>query len=143
MNREIYDRAFNILTTQSNMCAKLEDIGLRFEYGDGFVGKALESLINDSESIIIAALGLHEVSVSRQVNIFGTIYPTDDAALYTDDNDPEWSITMDDFCEFFYHAIRNEATRELMWEAMANKNIDAKSKYNALGHGRIGSVPNN
>ena len=59
MNKDVYNKAFHILKTQNEVCNKLESIGLRFEYGDGFVGKTLESLIDDSEAIVIASLGLH------------------------------------------------------------------------------------
>lgn len=123
MNREIYERIFGIIQTHNDICNKLESAGLRFEYGDGFVGKSLEALLNDSEIIIRESLGLHEVS---------------GLALYTKENDPDWSISLDDFCEFFYKAIENDNIRDLMWKAMVEKNIEAKQQYNQLNFGRIG-----
>lgn len=139
-NREIYDRAFSVLKTQNAICDKLESIGLRFEYGDGFVGETLLSLLNDCEAIVIEALGLHEVACERTCKFLGSDWPTNDSSFYTEDNDPTWSITADDFCEFFYRAQKDETVRELMWKAMVKKDAVAKENYNKLGHGRIGEV---
>jgi hypothetical protein len=138
MNRTIYDIAFNILETQSSICDKLESVGLRFEYGSGFVGESLESLINDAENIILESLGLHEVSVDSKMLIAGDLWPATIEVLRPEDNNSEWSITMEDFYEFFYQAIKNPTIRDLMWKAMVDKDQDAKNKYNDLKCGRIG-----
>ena len=141
MNRTIYDTAFNILSTHNDFCNNLESIGLRFEYGDGFVGEKLLSLINDAESIIREALGLHEVSLDAKVRVNGNSWQTTIEILYTEDEDPNWAITSDDFCEFFYQAQKNDQVKDLMWRAMVDKNVEAKEEYNKMGHGRIGEYP--
>ena len=138
MNRTIYDSAFNILKTQSEMCNKLESIGLRFEYGDGFVGKTLESLINDSETIIIESLGLHSAYRNTKTTICGEVWPVEVEVLYGDDENSEWSITVDDFSEFFYKAIDNAHLRDLMWRIMIERDEAAKDEYHKLKIGKIG-----
>jgi hypothetical protein len=122
------------------MCDQLERVGLDFEYGSGCVGQALGSLINDAQLIVIEALGLHEMPIDKPFRIYHESWPTTIDVLYTEDNDPDWSITMDDFFEFFNQAIKNPAVRELMWNAMANKDIESREIYNAMNCGRIGEV---
>ena len=138
MNKTIYNTAFRILSTQEDMCQRLENIGLRFEYGEGYVGETLLKLLNDSELIIKEALGLHSVSEPCTCNISGIDYPITLDILYTSEDDPDWSITEDDFCEFFYQAQHNEEVRDLMWKAMIEKDETAKNKFNELDCGRIG-----
>ena len=140
MNKAIYDTAFNILSTHNDFCNALENIGLRFEYGDGFVGKKLLSLINDAELIVRDALGLHEVSRDSKVRIAGDLWPTTIEILYTEEEDPDWSITADNFCEFFYQAQKNERIKDLMWRAMVYRDVAAKEELNKLGHCRIGPI---
>ena len=112
----------------------------KLEYGDGFVGKKLLSLINDAQEIVKESLGLHEVSRDAKVYIGTDCWPTTIEILYTKDEDPDWAITADDFYEFFYQAQKDESVKELMWEAMTNRNVEAKEEYNKMGHGRIGYV---
>lgn len=138
MNRTIYDTAFNIIKTQGEMCSNLENIGLRFEYGDGFVGKALESLINDSETIVLESLGLHFVSKNTKTNLCGESWPVSVEVLYGEDENPEWAITADDFFDFFYKAIDNEHLRDLMWRVIVDRDAATKDEYNKLGIGEIG-----
>ena len=138
MNKTVYDTAFNIMKTQSDMCSNLEKVGLRFEYGDGFVGKALESLINDSETIILESLGMHFVSKNTKTTLCGESLPVSVEVLYGKDENPEWAITADDFFEFFYKAIDDEHLRNLMWQIAVNRNHAAKDEYNQLNIGKIG-----
>ena len=138
MNRTIYDSAFAIMKTQSEMCSKLDSIGLRFEYGEGFVGKSLESLINDSETIILESLGLYFTSKDTKMKLCGESYPTTVEVLYAKDENPEWAITADDFCEFFYKAVDNEHLQDLMWKVMVDRDQSAKDEYNKLNIGKIG-----
>ena len=138
MNKTIYDTAFNIMKTQNEMCSNMEKFGLRFEYGDGLVGKALESLINDSETIILESLGLHFVSKNVKTMICGESWPTTVDVLYREDENPEWAITADDFFEFFYKSIDDENLRDLMWRVMVERREEAKEEYNKLGIGKIG-----
>ena len=140
MNRNIYEAAFDILVIQNEICNNLEKLGLRFEYGDGVVGQTLEKLLNKSESVIIESLGLHEVTEGATCTIGGQKYHVDLEMLYTEDNDSDWSITCDDFYEFFYCAIKDLTIRDLMWRAMVNKDVVAKEQFNALNKGRIGVV---
>lgn len=140
MNRKIYDAAFEVLHTQESMCQNLEKIGLRFEYGDGVVGQALLDLLNHSETIIKESLGLHLEIKDAKCTIGGVDYPVYSYVLCTDDNDSEWSITEDDFCEFFHHARNDIRLQDLMWKAITEKDAEAKDMYNNLGYGRIGCV---
>lgn len=140
MNRTIYDAAFHILSTQNDCCNKLEYMGLRFEYGDGFIGEKLLSLLNDAQEIIKETLGLHEVSRDAKVYIGGDYWPTTIEVLYTENEDPDWAMTTDDFYEFFYQAQKNETVKDLMWKAMVEKDVEAKEEYNKMEHGRIGYV---
>lgn len=138
MSRAIYDAAFAIMKTQSEMCSKLDSVGLRFDYGEGFIGKSLESLINDSETIILESLGLYFVSKNAKVNLCGESYSTTVDVLYAKDENPEWAITADDFCEFFYKAVDDEHLQDLMWKVMVDRDQSAKEEYNNLGIGKIG-----
>jgi hypothetical protein len=138
MNRTTYDAAFRIMKTQKEMCSKLESVGLRFEYGDGFTGKSLESLINDSETIILESLGLHFVSKNTKTTLCGESWPTTVEVLYSEDDNPEWAITADDFFEFFYKAIDNNHLQDLMWRIIVARDYDAKTEYNKLGIGKVG-----
>jgi hypothetical protein len=138
MSKTVYDAAFRVLKTQSEICSKFESIGLRFEYGDGFFGKSLESLINDSETIILESLGLHLVTKNTNTVFCGAFGSMPVDVLYSMDNDPDWAITNDDFCEFFYKAIDDEHLRNLMWRVMVDRDSDAKDEYNKLRIGKIG-----
>ena len=138
MSKAIYDAAFAIMKTQSEMCSKLDAIGLRFEYGEGFIGKSLESLINDSETIILESLGLYFISKDAKMKLCGESYSTTVEVLYAKDENPEWAITADDFCEFFYKAVDNEHLQDLMWKVMVDRNQSAKDEYNQLNIGKIG-----
>ena len=138
MNRTVYDSAFNILKTQNDMCSKLESIGLRFEYGDGFIGKTLESLINDSEAIILESLGLHCASKSTKTMLCGESWPVEVEVLYGEDEKSEWAITADDFSNFFYRAIDDVNLRDLMWRIMIERDGAAKDEYHELRIGKIG-----
>lgn len=140
MNKNIYESAFDILAIQNEMCHGIENLGLRFDYGDGVVGKALEQLLNKSEAIIIESLGLHEVTEDATCTIGGQKYPVDLEVLYIKENNPDWSITCDDFYKFFYCAIKDLTIRDLMWKAMVNRDVDSKEQFNALNKGRIGVV---
>jgi hypothetical protein len=138
MSKTAYDAAFRVLKTQSEMCSKLESVGLRFEYGDGFIGKSLESLINDSETIVLDLLGLHFVTKSVNTTFYGISGPMPVEVLYAEDENPEWAISADDFCEFFYKAIDDEHLRNLMWQIVVERNHTAKDEYNQLDIGKIG-----
>jgi hypothetical protein len=140
MSKTIYECAFNILKTQKEICDKLDTMGFNFEYGQGFIGETLVALINNGETIVRECLGLgHYVTVEKTCNINGLAYPISVDVLYTVEKDPDWSITEDDFCEFFYVAIKDLEVRDLMWKAMVEKDFEAKQKFNQLGHGKIGS----
>jgi hypothetical protein len=126
------------MKTQGEMCSSLENIGLRFEYGDGFVGKALESLVNNSETIVLESLGLHFVSKNTKATLCGESWPISVEVLYGEDENPEWAITADDFFEFFYKAVDNEHLQDIMWKAMVDRDQSAKGEYNQLNIGKIG-----
>ena len=124
-----------------DICCKLGSIGINFEYGHGFVGETLQSLIDNSETIIKESLGLSQcVPIEKMCCINGVDYPVSVDVLHTKEQDPEWSITYDDFYEFFYKAIENEEIREIFWNAFTNKDLSAKEKYNSLKIGYIGTT---
>ena len=143
MSRTTYDSAFAILKTQNELCNKLEEVGLNFEYGSGFIGEAFETLLNESETIIRDALGLHDVPVDHTCRILGVDHPFTDYVLYPEDDDVEWSITADDFSEFFYKAIQNEKIQDVMWKAMVDRDESAKTEFNSLKIGKIGPAESN
>lgn len=144
MNRTIYDSAFHILETQKEIFDKLDSLGVSFEYGQGFIGKTLESLINDSDTIIIECLGLEDIPpVNKQCTINGLSCEVSVDIFCAKGNDEEWSITHDDFYDFFYAAIDNIQLRDLMWRAMVEKDVRAKEQFNKSGHGLIGQFEKN
>ena len=139
MNRIIYDKAFQIISTQKELCDKLDSLGLNFEYGQGFIGKTLEDLINNSETIVLESLGLEYYNpTEKKCNINGSEYPVVVERLYTKDHQHDWSITVDDFSDFFYKAIENHHIQDLMWRIMVEKDEDAKAEYNSLNIGFVG-----
>lgn len=144
MNRRSYDAAFEIMRAQESVANALENIGLRFEYEDGVVGKAFNTFLNSADTIIIESLGLHERTEATTCTISGERYPITLERLYTEENNPDWSITADDMCEFFYQARDNETLQDLMWKAMVEKNEDAKKELNAtMKSARIGCICKN
>lgn len=132
MNKTSYDSAFEILRIQNNVCNQIEGSGLSFEYGSGFVGSALLKLFTNATNIIKASLGLHVVSENCVCKINGIDYPTTVCVLYTEDNSPDWAVTEDDFNNFLNEAIENKILQTLMWEAIVNKNVQAKMQLNSM-----------
>lgn len=140
MTKNSYLAAFNIQKAQNTLGTKLSEMGLHFEYGAGVIGQAMHTFVQECDVIIKEALGLHYEEVPVMCNIFGTNYETSVYVLYADDNDPEWSITEDDFCQFLYEAVTNEDLQELMWKAMVEKDINAKNEFNANKRFKIGPL---
>ena len=133
MNRENYDCAFNLLEAKVSFENELDAIGLNFEYGIGPVGKFMEAIFDSVEPIIKNELGLvTEFSVPAQTTIDFIPVVTNVYIYTTEDSSKEWSITADNFYEFFYKAIKNKELRDLMWKAMTEKDLDAKAKFNEL-----------
>jgi hypothetical protein len=140
MNKKVYQAAFNIQKVQNALLNKLSEIGLSFEYGNGAFGQAMSDLTNESDMIIKEALGLHYEEISIVCKICGINYPATINVLYTEANDPEWSITEDDFCQFLYEAATNDELQEFMWRAMVEKDEDAKAALNATKKLKIGTT---
>lgn len=138
MNKTIYNTAFDLLSLQETACQSFEKSGLRFEYGDGPVGEFLLGLLNGADMIIKESLGLHSNQYPVKVFIGGNEYPTNVDILYSEDQNADWSITEDDFCEFIYKARDDKTVRELMWKAMVDRDQSAKDEYNKLKIGKIG-----
>lgn len=138
-NRNVYDSAFHIFRTQQKLCEKFESLGFNFEYGQGAVGIAFDNLISETEVIILECLGL---TTSRQINkkcaIAGTQYPVKIDVFYCEDMNDVFAITADDFSEFFFKAVNNDELQDLMWKAIAERNISAREQYNELKIGTIG-----
>lgn len=132
MSKETYDHAFEILSAKKKFESSLDYIGLNFEYGNGPIGEFMESLLNHVEPIIKNELGLviEEIEKAPDIIIGCNTYPVDVYVNYTVEHDKDWCITDDDFCEFFYKAIDDENLRELMWKVMADRDEDAKAKFN-------------
>ena len=138
MNKNSYLSAFKIINLQNQLCGSIESIGLRFEYDDGPIGTALSGMVNESVSIILDSLGLHEESFETNCSINGTIYRTTCDVLFADDHNQEYAITVDDFYDFVYYAHADYDAQLLFWDALVEKNEDAKIKINKLNHGVIG-----
>ena len=138
MNKDLYLSAFQIINLQNQLSDSIESIGLRFEYDEGPIGTALSGIINESVEIIIKALGLHEKSFPTNCLINGTIYGTTCEVLFTEDDNQEYAITVDDFYDFVYYAHADYDAQLLFWDALVEKNEDAKIKVNKLNHGVIG-----
>ena len=138
MNKDSYLSAFKIINLQNQLCDSIESIGLRFEYDDGPIGTVLSGIINESVEIIINALGLHEKSFPTNCLIDGTIYGTTCEVLFTEDDNKDYAITVDDFYDFVYYATADYNTQLLFWDALVEKDTVAKDKINQLNHGKIG-----
>ena len=139
-SRVAYDAAFKMIRSQRNMENKLDEIGFNFEYGSGIVGTHFEVVLNNCEAILKEAMGLHSVGKDGTCNICGTQYPVTIDILYTEDENADFSITEDDFCEFCYNAVNDAKIGDeligLMWKAIVEKDAEAKEKYNSLA-GRV------
>lgn len=138
MSKKIYDLAFENLQVERRMSNHFEEMGLSFEYGSGFWGKQLETLCANNNQIILNALGLHAKTHTRTLYISGEEFVCDYEVLYRDDNDSEFTITYDEFFDFIDAAIRNTQLRELFWDAIVEKNIEAKNRINKLFAFKIG-----
>lgn len=134
-----YDAAFRILHSLNDFCTTIESLGFEFEYEHGCFGKFAYHELCDAEQIIKNSLRLHEVEKQAIADVFGTPYRVSLYILYTEDNDDAWSITTDDFNTFLNKGQTSEMLRELMWDAIVNKNEEAKAKFNTMGMcGKIG-----
>lgn len=124
--RLVYENIFECIDAQNEFCTKLENLGLRFEYGDGPIGKYLEGNLNRYNEIIIEVLGLHEKQHPKSVHFSGQRIPITLAVLYAEDEDVNWAITMDDFFEVLYDAQNNSNLKAWLYEAIVERDQKAK-----------------
>lgn len=130
MSKEIYKSAFAIMKTQNNICNQFEDMGFRFEYGQGFMGEALEELLNNSYAIIKASMNFNCKTIHKTIFIGGCPQNVSFDVFYLGEYDENWVITEDDFSDFVHFAINSEKMQEWFWQAMVEKNETAKEQFN-------------
>lgn len=138
-NKNIYESAFMLLKEKKIFEDKLSDIGVNFEYGNGAIGSFMESIVNNTDTIIQESLGLHIITIPTRCKIMGASYGIDLDIFCQEDENLDWAMTCDDFYNFLYNAIMSEKVRELAWKAFVERDVEAKEKFNALkSFGKIG-----
>ena len=130
MNKEVYKAAFNIMKTQNDICNQFEDIGFNFEYGSGFMGTALENLLNQSYTIIKSVMNFNYKTLYKTILIGGCPQNVSFDVFYIGEYDENWAITEDDFSDFVHFAINSEKMQEWFWQAMVERNEVAKEQFN-------------
>jgi hypothetical protein len=144
MSKAAYDAAFEMLKSEKDFEDRMIAIGFNFEYGSGFVGKHFETILNNCETIIKESLGMHPVSKEGTCEISGINYPITIDILYPEDENDDFSITEDDFCEFCYAVLNNPNVgtelQDLMWKSIVERDVEAKEKFNSFKHGLIGTL---
>ena len=147
MNKKMYLTAFKMLLSQRELENKLDLIGMSFEYGEGAIGTHFEKTLNCCETIIKEAIGFHVKHKPACVKIDGHEYQTTVDILYKNEVNDEFTITEDDFCEFFCEVIntddekRKEELINLFWHAIVDESVEAKEKFNSnFQRGLIGTI---
>ena len=143
----MYLTAFEMLLSQRELENKLDLIGLGFEYGEGAIGTHFEKTLNLCETIIKEAIGFHVKHKPVCVKINGYEHQTTVDILYKNESNDDFTITEDDFCEFFCEVIntndekRKEELVNLFWHAIVDESVEAKEKFNSnFQRGLIGTI---
>lgn len=147
MSKKMYLTAFEMLLSQRELENKLELIGLNFEYGEGIIGTHFEKTLNACETLIKEAIGFKVKHKPSYVEIEGYKHQITIDILYKNEGNDDFTITEDDFCEFFCEVIntndekRREELINLFWNAIVNESVEAKEKFNSnFQKGLIGTI---
>lgn len=133
MNREIYDAAFAAMKAQKEICTAFDDVGLRFDYGDGIIGTSLENILNHTYTIIRNVMNFQTKTYTKKILISGCPQTVNFDVLYIGECDEEWAITEDDFSDFVHTAVDSVKMQDMFWNAMTNRDEDAKAQFNKIG----------
>ena len=145
MNKIIYEKTIETLRSSREMEDMLNGIGFSFDYESGRIGNHFLTVLHNCEEMIKESLGIHSIEEKTTCYINGIDYPITVDILYTDDNDADFAITENDFCEFAnivaYDDEIGNALKDAMWKAITEKDNDAKKKVNQLmKDGTLGGV---
>lgn len=132
MNRDAYDSAFAVMKSQANVCNAFDDIGLRFEYGDGVIGTSLENIINNAYTIIRSVMGFQTKTYTKKIIISGYTQTVSFDVLYVGEYDEAWAITEDDFSDFVHIAVDSCKMQDMFWKAMIERDEDSKAQFNQI-----------
>lgn len=132
IDKNAYDKAFEVLRSIKNVENAFDNLGFSIEYGTGTLGKEFENMFEVTTDLILIAMGLHVKTHTATVRLKGCNELIDVDVFYSDDEDPEFAITMDDFCYFINYAINNPKLQLLFWTTMTEKNVNNKNTINNM-----------
>lgn len=138
MSKKIYDLAFENLEIERRMSNHFKNSGLSFEYGSGFWGENLEAMLSNNHRVIQETLGLHMKEYQKRIELNGESCIVNVYVFHTEDENSDFAITFDDFYNLVDCAIRNMQLRDLFWNAIVEKDLEAKNLISSLFEFKVG-----
>ena len=121
---------FKALKEQNDFEDALENIGVRYEYGEGVLGKFMLENKNALIDTLYFALGLHRKEFKTQVHVMGYVFDSIVSVLFPDDGCLDYAITEDNFTELLYSGMEDAELAKDIVSVCLKRDVEAKKKIN-------------